>query len=186
MNNMNAIRATLSLLALAAVPLCNAAAPPVMTQLPPAMHPEPNILSSDERRGVMLELGRLTAELRAARAEVAKNPALDPIKAKLAEASTNSSPESAKTVEALKRELADAEAILFSEAKGMPEKQVRTLALGRLLEYDTKLRKDLRRRSGMAGQNARNNAEGNAGADGAAGADDIAAGEAEDAGASEE
>jgi hypothetical protein len=195
MNRMNTIRATLSLLALAAAPLCNAAAPPVMTPLPPAMHPEPNVLSTDERRGVMLELKRLTAELRAARAEAAQNPALDPIKAKLAEASTNTSPESASAVAALKRELSDAEAILLSEMKGVPRKQVRTLELGRLLEYDTKLRKDLRRRSGTANfgaqsDNADGAADGGANASGGAAADAegiiVAADEPEGAGAAAE
>ena len=152
------MRKTLTLLALAAASLCAslcvAIPPPVMTPLLPALHPEPDVITADERRSVAVELNKLTSEIRAARAEAAKNPALEPLKAKLAaftaSAATNSTPESTRAIAALKRELSDAEAILLSEIDGIPAKQARTLALGRLLEYDTKLRKDLRRRRGTA------------------------------------
>ena len=137
--------AFLSCVALAAI-ACRALPPPLTAPLAPEFYPEPKLLDAEQRRGVMLELGRLTSEIQAARREVENDPVLDDIKAQIAAAATNNVPEAALQTENLKVELNSMIYVLLNASEGVAEKQARAVVLGRMLEYDMKFFKDLRRR----------------------------------------
>jgi len=130
---------------LCAVLAASALPPPLEAPLPPDFNPRPDLLDANQRRGVMLELNRLKNEVQAVRAEVYKDPAFDPIKAQIAIAKTNNVPGAALELEKLTDELQAMVMVLLRESDGIAEKQVRIMQLGRMLERDLPLFRNLER-----------------------------------------
>ena len=122
------------------------APPPLRAPLAPAINPEPKLLTSGQRAWVTQELHLILDDLTAAWAVVDGNPALAPIKAKIDLMKTNTAPESADALKFLNLEYNNARTLLFAEMDGMTNKQARALLYGRMLQYDTKLQTNLRRR----------------------------------------
>ncbi len=135
------------LLAAVSSATCAVAIPPPRLPLPPATHEEPNLLSDYERTTVTLEMNNLTREISLARKEAAGDPTLDDAKRALDEALAS---KDANSIREAKRKLSDMTETILYRQEGMPEKIRRLLDVGKLLEYDTRRQKEIRRRKGTA------------------------------------
>ncbi len=125
------------------------AIPPPRLPLPEPTHEEPNILSEYERTVVTLEMQKLTKEVGLARKEAAKDPTLDDAKKALDEARES---KDVKQIRDAKRKLSNMIETILYQQEGMPVKIKRLLEVGKLLEFDSKKQKEIRRRKGTAFQ----------------------------------
>jgi len=119
--------------------------PPLEAPLPPDFNPRPDLLDANQRRGVMLELNRLKNEVQEMRAEIMKDSVFDDIRAKMAVAKTNNVPNATLEYEKLNGEYQSMIMVLLRESDGIAVKQARILQLGRMLERDLPLFRNLER-----------------------------------------
>ena len=104
---------------------------------------EPDLLSQYERKVLSLEYAKLLSAVRAARAEAAADPSLQPLKDALAAARAAEGPGGSNSLAAA-RALSDATETVLYAAEGVPAKIKRLQEVGNLLEYDHRLRREQR------------------------------------------